>query len=366
LGDTKYGGIAIAHNGNLTNAKEHRHILMQDGSVLQSSSDTEIVLHLLARSKEKMLLDSIKDVLRQVKGAYSLLILTEDGRMIGARDPYAFRPLALGDFEGCPVLASESCAFSEIGATFVRDIEAGEIVVISKDGIESSSIFTDTFLPRPIRHCLVEYVYLARPDSVIDGLSVSASRERVGKLLALEAPVLSDIVVPVPDSGIKSAEGYAEESRLPLKHGIIRSRDYTKRTFIEPTDALRKDGVRKKHSADSTVLRDKRVALVDDSVVRGNTLGGITEMVRSNGATEVHLRIASPPVTDPCIYGIDTPSKEELLASHMSVEEMKVFLKADSLAFVSLEGLHKAVGGEDSPTCTRFCNACFTGNYPEL
>lgn len=365
--ETKFGGIAIAHNGNLINAKEQRQILMQDGSIFQSSSDTEIVLHLIIRSKKESFLECLKDALRQVRGAYSLLILTEDGRIIGARDPQAFRPLSLGDYQGCPVLTSETCALENIGASFVRDINPGEIVVISKNGLESTSLFFGFFLPQPTRHCIFEQIYFARPDSQVDGLRVSGSRARIGRQLAIEAPVLADIVVPIPDSGIKAAEGYAEELGLSLRSGIIRNRDYKEgRTFIQPTDALRQDGIRRKHSPDRAVLEGKRLVLVDDSIVRGNTLKKIVHMVRENGALEVHLRIASPPVTDPCFYGIDTPKKEGLLASRLSVEEMRIFLNADSLAFISLEGLHKAVGGEDSSLCTRFCNACFTGNYPEL
>lgn len=366
VSDTKYGWVGIAHNGNLIDAEDARKILKQDDAVFQSSSDTEIILHLIIRSKRETFLECVKDALRQVRGAYSLLILTEDGQIIGARDRFGFRPLSLGDFHGCPVITSETCALPD-GATFTRDIKPGEIVIISKEGIESTSLFTDTFLPRPVRHCIFEQIYFSRPDSEIDGLRVSRSRARIGRRLAIEAPALADIVVPVPDSGIPAAEGYSEESGLSLRHGIIRNRDYKGgRTFIQPTDALRKDGVRKKHSPNRAVLEGKRVVLVDDSIVRGNTLKTIVQMVRESGALEVHLRIASPPVTNPCVYGIDTPSKEGLLASRMSVEEMKVFLGADSLAFVSLVGLHKAVGDEDSPRCTRFCNACFTGNYPEL
>lgn len=356
---TMFGGLAIAHNGNFPNADELREEVLRKGATLQTSVDTEILFPLMTMSAGDTLKERLINGLKRVRGAYSLVILTEQS-LIGIRDPFGFRPLVLGERGGAFVLASETCALEKVGAQFVRDILPGEMVVISKEGIES----TFPFHVQPTRHCIFEVgVYFSAPQSVVDGLSTYSVRKKVGIRLAQESLVSADVIVPIPDSGIPAALGYSQESGIPFEMGIVRDRYFQGRTFILPTEASRESGVKEKHLPNRMVLAGKRVVLVDDSIVRGNTLRRIVQMVRESGALEVHLRIASPPVTDPCVYGIDTPSKEGLLASHMSAEEMRVFLDADSLAFVSLSGLHSAV--DESGSSTKFCNACFTGNYPE-
>lgn len=353
------GGFAVAHNGNITNALSLQKLLQKRGSIFQSTSDTETILHLIATSREERLVDKLIDALRQVEGAYSLIGLSEK-KLVGCRDPLGVRPLVLGEMDGAPVLASETCALDIIGAEFVRDVEPGEMLVITDDGIESLKPFP----PQPCRFCIFEYVYFARPDSDIGHYNVYEVRKRIGRELAEEKPVPADLIVPVPDSGTPAAIGYAEASGIPFDLGIIRNH-YVGRTFIEPTDAIRHMGVKLKHNANSGILKGKRVVLVDDSIVRGTTSTKIVQMVRDAGAAEVHMRIASPPTTNPCFYGVDTPEKSKLLASRMGVEEMAEFIKVDSLAFLSIDGLYRAVGearrNNDQP---QYCDACFTGEYP--
>ncbi|MEQ8196274.1 MAG: amidophosphoribosyltransferase [Rhodospirillales bacterium] len=357
--DFQFGGLAIAHNGNLTNAYRIRRDLVRRGCIFQSTSDTEIIVHLIAISLGHRVVDRVTDALRQVDGAYSLVSITQK-KLIGLRDPYGVRPLVLGRLDDAYILSSETCALDIIGATFERDIEPGEMVVIDKDGLHSIKPF-----PRaPSRFCVFEYIYFARPDSVMDGKSVYDIRKRIGSELARENPVDADLVVPVPDSGVPAAIGYAQESNLPFELGIIRNHNVG-RTFIEPTDNIRHLGVKLKHNANTAFLKNKRVVLIDDSVVRGTTSVKIVEMVRAAGAKEVHMRISSPPVTHSCFYGIDTPSRDELLASTHSVEEMAKHIKVDSLAFISDNGLYRAVCGEDRNTnMPQYCDACFTGDYP--
>ena len=357
--DLAGGGIAIAHNGNLTNARKLRSELVRGGAIFQSTSDTETIIHLVARSRFGPIVDRLVDALSQVEGAYSLVALTSK-KLIGVRDPYGVRPLVLGDLEGAPILASETCALDIIGAEFVRDVEPGEIVVATKDGIESFRPFAS----QRKRFCIFEYVYFSRPDSTVEGLNVYDARKRIGAELAGEAPVSADMVIPVPDSGVPAALGYANASGIPFELGIIRNH-YVGRTFIEPSDRIRHLGVRLKHNANRAKISGKRVVLVDDSIVRGTTSKKIVEMVRDAGATEVHFRIASPPTTHSCFYGVDTPNREELLAHSMDVEEMRRYIQADSLAFVSIDGLYRAVGEpERNGARPQFCDACFTGNYP--
>jgi amidophosphoribosyltransferase len=354
-----FGGLAIAHNGNLTNSVALRQQLVGRGCLFQSTSDTEVIIHLIAISRFATVVDRMVDALNQVTGAYSLVALTSDA-LIGVRDPLGVRPLVLGMVEGAPVLTSESCALDILGAEFVRDIEPGEMVVISGDGIESIK----PFAPRPQRFCIFEYVYFARPDSRVEGWSVYEARKRIGAELAREAMVEADLVVPVPDSGVPAAIGYAAEAGQPFEFGIIRNH-YVGRTFIEPTDQIRHLGVKLKHNADAAGLKDRRVVLVDDSIVRGTTSTKIVEMVRAAGAAEVHMRIASPPTTHSCFYGVDTPSRDNLMAANMDIAEMAAHIGVDSLAFVSMDGLYRAVGeaGRDA-AAPRYCDACFSGDYP--
>lgn len=353
------GGFAVAHNGNLTNALTLRRQLVQEGSICQSTSDTEVILHLVARSRRTRFIDRFIDALRRLEGAYSFVGLTNK-KLIGARDPLGIRPLVLGQLDGCYILASETCALDIIGAKFVRDVENGEIVVISEEGLESIKPFP----PQPMRPCIFEYIYFARPDSIVHGRNVYEVRKRMGEQLAREAPADADVVVPVPDSGVPAAIGYAQACNLPYELGIIRNH-YIGRTFIEPTDQIRHLGVKLKHSANSAVLAGKRVVLVDDSIVRGTTSKKIVEMVRQAGATEVHMRISSPPTTHSCYYGIDTPERSKLLAATHDLDEMARIIGVDSLAFISHDGLYRALGkpGRD-PARPAFCDACFTGDYP--
>jgi amidophosphoribosyltransferase len=357
--DFEFGGLAICHNGNLTNSYQLRRQLVRRGSLFQSTSDTEVIVHLIATSLKSSVVERLTDALRQVEGAYSVVALSQEA-VIGVRDPLGVRPLVLGRLADSWIIASETCALDIIGADFVRDVEPGEIVIIGAGGVRSLRPFTDV----PSRLCVFEYIYFARPDSVVEGHSVYEARKRIGRELAREAPVEADIVVPVPDSGVPAALGYAAESGLPFELGIIRNH-YVGRTFIEPTDQIRHLGVRLKHNANRADLVGKRVVLVDDSIVRGTTSTKIVEMVRNAGAREVHMRISSPPTRFPCFYGIATPSRDQLLAARFDVEQMSRFIGVDSLAFISTDGLYRAMGetGRDKLS-PRFCDACFTGDYP--
>lgn len=354
-----FGGFGLAHNGNLTNAYTLRRKLIAKGCLFQSTSDTEVIIHLMAISTKATVQDRLIDALQQIEGAYSLVAMTED-TLIAARDPLGVRPLVLGKREGGYVVASETCALDIIAAEYIRDIEAGEIVIINENGLQSLRPFGQT----KSRFCIFEYVYFARPDSILDGRGVYEGRKQIGRELARESHVDADVVVPVPDSGVPAAIGYAEESGIPFELGIIRNH-YVGRTFIEPTQNVRNLGVKLKHNANSAMLRGKRVVLVDDSIVRGTTSKKIIQMVREAGAAEVHMRIASPPTTHSCFYGVDTPSREQLLAAHHSVEEMAKIIHVDSLAFLSYDGLYRAMGearrNNEQP---QFCDACFTGDYP--
>ncbi|MGB0577089.1 MAG: amidophosphoribosyltransferase [Alphaproteobacteria bacterium] len=353
------GGFALAHNGNLTNAQILHRDLVKRGCLFQSTTDTEVIIHLIAISDQGSVVDRLIDTLKRVVGAYSLVAMTND-KMIGVRDPMGVRPLVLGYLDGAHVLASESCALDIIGADFVRDVEPGEMVVIDKDGLTSLKPFGWT----PSRLCVFEYIYFARPDSIVDGSGVYEARKRIGAELARESHAGADVVIPVPDSGVPSAMGYANETGLPYELGIIRNH-YVGRTFIEPADHIRHLGVKLKHNASRAVIEGKRVVLVDDSIVRGTTSVKIVEMMRNAGAKEVHMRISSPPTTHSCFYGVDTPERDQLLAAQHSVEEMRKFMGADSLAFVSIEGLYRAMGqkGRNEQT-PQYCDACFTGEYP--
>lgn len=357
--DIDKGGIAVAHNGNLTNARALRSGLVDRGAIFQSTSDTETIVHLLATSEFDRVSDRLVDALKQVEGAYSLVALTRK-KMIGIRDPLGVRPLVLGSIDGSAVLASETCALDIIGATYERDIEPGEMVIVTEDGMESAKPFPRT----SSRFCIFEYVYFARPDSNLEGYSVSHARKRIGEELAKEHPVDADIVVPVPDSGVPAALGYAQYSGIPFDFGIIRNH-YVGRTFIAPQQTARNLGVKLKHNANSKVLAGKRVILVDDSIVRGTTSRKIVQMVRDAGAAEVHMRIASPPTTHSCYYGVDTPEREELIAAERSTPEIARHLRADSLGFISLDGLYRAMGRPKRDNETpQFCDACFSGDYP--
>jgi amidophosphoribosyltransferase len=353
------GGLAIAHNGNLTNGLTLRRDLIRKGAICQSTSDTEVVLHLVARSLRSRFIDRFIDALMQLEGAYSFVGLTNK-KLIGARDPLGIRPLVLGELNGCPILASETCALDIIGAKFIRDIENGEIVLISEKGVESIKPF-EQVAPRP---CIFEYIYFSRPDSVVHGRNVYDVRKRFGAELARENGVNADVVVPVPDSGVPAAIGYAQESGIPYELGIIRNH-YVGRTFIQPSQAIRELGVRMKHSANRAIIEGKSIVLLDDSIVRGTTSVKIVRMMREAGAKEVHFRIASPPITHPDYYGIDTPTRDNLLAARMNLEEMRQYVGADSLAFLSVDGVYRACGyeGRDN-TAPQFTDHCFTGDYP--
>ena len=354
-----FGGLTIAHNGNLTNAVTLRKSLVKRGCLFQSTSDTEVVVHLIATSTHATVVDRLIDALNQVVGAYSLVAMTNDA-LIGVRDPLGVRPLVLGSLEGAPILASETCALDIIGAKFTRDVEPGEVVVISDRGIDSIK----PFRAAPSRFCIFEYVYFSRPDSLVEGTNVYDARKRIGAELARESAVEADIVVPVPDSGVPAAIGYAAQSGLPFELGIIRNH-YVGRTFIEPTDQIRHLGVKLKHNANAASLKGRRVVLVDDSIVRGTTSTKIVSMVREAGATEVHLRVACPPTNHSCFYGVDTPARETLLAARFDVEGMARHIGVDSLSFLSIDGLYRAVGEiPRDDAAPQFCDACFTGDYP--
>ncbi len=353
------GGFAIAHNGNLTNGLTLRRELIQSGAIFQSTTDTEVILHLVARSPHRRLIERFTDALRQVEGGYALVVLTEQG-LLGARDPLGIRPLVLGRLDESWILASETCALDIIGATFEREIENGEIVVIDEEGLHSYHPFPK----QPERPCIFEYIYFARPDSIVHGRSVYEVRKEMGRILAREAPAEADVVVPVPDSGVPAALGFAQESGLPFELGIIRNH-YVGRTFIEPTQKIRALGVKLKHNANRSVLSGRRVVLIDDSIVRGTTSKKIVQMVREAGAAEVHMRIASPPITHPDYYGIDTPDRKSLLAATHTLEEMRDYIRADSLAFLSVDGIYRAIGFEGrNDQCPQFTDHCFTGDYP--
>ncbi|MGE5271991.1 MAG: amidophosphoribosyltransferase [Thiohalocapsa sp.] len=357
--DFEFGGLAICHNGNLTNSYQLRRQLVRRGSLFHSTSDTEVIVHLIATSLKTTVVDRLTDALKQVEGAYSLVALSQDC-VIGVRDPLGVRPLVVGRLGEAWIIASETCALDIIDAEFVRDVEPGEIVIADANGLRS----VKPFAAEPRRLCVFEYIYFARPDSVVEGHSVYEARKRIGRELAREAPVDADIVVPVPDSGVPAALGYAAESGLPFELGIIRNH-YVGRTFIEPTDQIRHLGVRLKHNANRADLEGKRVVLVDDSIVRGTTSMKIVEMVRHAGAREVHMRISSPPTTHPCFYGIATPSRDQLLAARFDTETMAKHIGVDSLAFISIDGLYRAMGeAARDERLPRFCDACFTGDYP--
>jgi amidophosphoribosyltransferase len=353
------GGFAVAHNGNITNARSLQRKLQKRGALFQSTSDTETLIHLIAMSDSGPLVDRLVQALHQLEGAYALVCLSEK-KLIGARDPLGVRPLVLGELDDAPILASETCALDIIGAHYVRDIEPGEVVIITEQGMQSLK----PFRPNAQRFCIFEYIYFSRPDSLVEGENVYEVRKRIGAQLALEDPAPADIVVPVPDSGTPAALGYAEAAQLPFELGIIRNH-YVGRTFIEPTDQVRHMGVKLKHNANRSILEGKRVVLIDDSIVRGTTSLKIVQMVRDAGASEVHMRIASPPTTNPCFYGVDTPEKSKLIAARMTVEEVAAYIKVDSLAFLSIDGLYRAVGEVNRDAAQpQFCDACFTGEYP--
>ncbi|MFO1113526.1 MAG: amidophosphoribosyltransferase [Rhodospirillales bacterium] len=357
--DFEFGGLTIAHNGNLTNAHAVRKALVRRGSIFQSTSDTEAIIHLVATSHYSTVVDRLIDAMRQLEGTYSLVAITRR-KLIGMRDPYGVRPLVLGRLDGAYILSSETCALDIIGADFVRDVEPGELIVVDEQGLRSIKPFAKV----PKRFCIFEYIYFARPDSTIEGRNVYEVRKRIGVELAQESPVAADLVVPVPDSGVPAAIGYAEASGIPFELGIIRNH-YVGRTFIEPAQHIRLLGVRLKHNANAARLKGKRVVLVDDSIVRGTTSVKIVEMVRNAGAAEVHLRISSPPTTFSCFYGIDTPERQELLAATRNLEEMVRYIGVDSLAYLSIDGLYRAVGERGrEPLHPQYCDACFTGDYP--
>jgi amidophosphoribosyltransferase len=354
------GGFAIAHNGNLTNALSLRYDLVKNGSIFQSTSDTETILQLVAKSKADRTIKRLVDALIQIEGAYSLVILTNK-KLIGARDPFGIRPLVLGKLDGAYILCSETCALDIISAEFVREINPGEVVIITEEGIESINPFTKT----QSRPDLFEYIYFSRPDSVLDGKSVYDCRKSFGKVLAKEFPTNADIVVPVPDSGVPAALGFSEESKIPFELAIIRNH-YVGRTFIQPTQSSRHSTVKMKHNPNKSSVEGKRIILIDDSIVRGTTSVKIVQLMRDAGAKEVHLRIACPPIMFPDFYGIDTPETEQLLAANHNLDDMCAFIGADSLGFLSLDGLYKAMGfskGRDNEN-PQFTDHCFTGDYP--
>ncbi|MGE3064964.1 MAG: amidophosphoribosyltransferase [Hyphomicrobiaceae bacterium] len=357
--DLDTGGFAVGHNGNLTNALTLRKELISSGAICQSTSDTEVILHLIARSKKRRIIERFIDALRQIEGAYALVCLTND-MLIGARDPYGIRPLVLGKLNGSYVLASETCALDIVGAEFVREIENGETVTITAEGIESHRPFPR----RPARPCIFEYIYFARPDSVVGGRNVYEVRKRMGSELAREAPANADVIIPVPDSGVPAAIGFAQQAGVPFELGIIRNH-YVGRTFIEPEQRIRQLGVKLKHSANGYAVRGNRIVLVDDSVVRGTTSKKIVAMMFEAGAREVHMRIASPPITHPDFYGIDTPRTKDLLAANMDIEGMREFMGATSLSFLSVDGIYRAMGFDHRDDRTpQFTDHCFTGDYP--
>jgi amidophosphoribosyltransferase len=352
--DSIHGQFAICHNGNLVNAGELKDALIREGAIFQTNSDTEIVVHLFARSREEGAEAAIIDAISQVRGAFSFVMMTKD-RIVGARDPHGFRPLAIGKLGEAWVICSETCALDLIGATYVRDVEPGEVVLAGKNGLKSIK----PYAPAPSSQCVFEHVYFARPDSYVFGESVNEVRTDLGRRLAREAPVDADVVVPIPDSGVCAAVGFAEQSGLPMRMGLIRNH-YVGRTFIQPQQSIRHFGVRVKLNPVKSIIEGKRVVLVDDSIVRGTTSRKIVRMVRSAGAREVHMRISCPPTISPCFYGVDTPRRSELIAATHTLEEIRKYLDADSVAYLSLDGLTGAVKGGRS----KYCTSCYTGVYP--
>ncbi|MCK0128216.1 amidophosphoribosyltransferase [Erythrobacter sp. F6033] len=354
------GGFAVAHNGNFSNAQALRKDLVNKGSIFQSTSDTEVIIHLVATSRYPTIADRLIDALRLVEGAYALIVTTPEG-MIACRDPLGIRPLVMGKMGDAVVFASESVAFDVIGAELIREVEPGEMVQVDFEGKVQS---LHPFGKQPSRPCIFEHVYFSRPDSFFAGQSVYEARKAIGAQLAMESPCDVDLVVPVPDSGVPAAIGYAQESGIPFELGIIRSH-YVGRTFIQPSDSARHSGVKRKHNANRGLVEGKKIVLIDDSIVRGTTSLKIVEMMREAGAAEVHFRVASPPTAHSCFYGVDTPERSKLLAARMDIEPMREFIQADSLAFISIDGLYRAVGSEKRNTsCPQFCDACFTGEYP--
>ena len=353
------GGLAIAHNGNLTNGLTLRRELISQGCICQSTSDTEVILHLVARSQKGRIVERYIDALRALEGAYALVALTNK-KLIGARDPLGIRPLILGELNGAYILCSETCALDIIGAKYIREIENGEVVVISDEGVESLRPFPK----QPARPCIFEYIYFSRPDSMLGGRSIYEVRKAMGRELARESSLAADVVVPIPDSGVPAALGFAQETGIPFELGIIRNH-YVGRTFIEPTQTIRSLGVKLKHNANRAVVKDKRVVLIDDSIVRGTTSVKIVRMMYEAGASEVHMRISSPPIKHPDFYGIDTPEQKSLLAATHTLEEMREYIGVTSLAFLSVDGVYRAVGlpGRDH-TRPQFTDHCFTGDYP--
>jgi amidophosphoribosyltransferase len=353
------GSVSIAHNGNLVNAGELRAELEAQGSIFQTSSDTEVIVHLMAKAPQPDIVAKLVHALKRVRGAYSLVMLMGDGKMIGVRDPNGFRPLVIGRLKDAYVLSSETCSFDLIEADLLREVEPGEIVVIEKGGMTSQK------LPETADRtfCVFEHVYFARPDSLVNGKSVYRAREKMGMRLAQEAPVEADVVIPVPDSGVPAAIGYSKQSGIPFELGLIRSH-YVGRTFIEPQDSIRHFGVRLKLSPVRSVVDGKRVVVVDDSLVRGTTSRKIVKMLRGAGAKEVHLRISAPPTTHPCYYGIDTPTRSELVAASHTIDEINTYVTSDSLSYLSHEGMMQAVGSANEKTGQGYCSACFTGSYP--
>ena len=364
FGEFAMGGAALAHNGNITNAEAIRRELIERGSIFQSSSDSECIIHLMARSFQTTIAERLKDALRRVEGAFSIVAMTRT-KLIGVRDALGVRPLVLGRIgpgkDGGWALSSETCALDIIGAEFVREVEPGEMVVIDARGVTSSRLFDRT----ASRFCIFEQVYFSRPDSILGGRSVYETRRQIGVELAREAPVEADLVCPVPDSGTPAAIGYSQESGIPYAMGIVRNQ-YMGRTFIEPTEQIRNMGVRLKLNVNRALVAGKRIVLVDDSVVRGTTSRKIKQMILEAGASEVHFRIASPPTAWPCFYGVDTPERSKLLAAGMSEEEMRDYIGVESLKFISLDGLYRAAGeaGGRNAACPQFCDACFSGDYP--
>ena len=352
--DSMHGQLAVTHNGNIINASELRDALVRQGAIFQATTDTEVIVHLFARSREDGAEGAIVDALSQVRGAYSFVMMTKD-RLIGARDPHGFRPLAIGRLGDAWVICSETCAMDLIGATYVRDVEPGEIVVVNAHGLRSLKPFP----PAPRAQCIFEHVYFSRPDSYVFGESVNEVRTEFGRRLARESAVEADVVVPIPDSGVCAAIGYSEASGIPMRMGLIRNH-YVGRTFIEPRQSIRHFGVRVKLNPVRSILEGKRVVLVDDSIVRGTTSRKIVRMVRSAGAREVHMRISCPPTISPCFYGVDTPRRLELIAATHTIEEIRKYLNADSVAYLSLDGLTGAVSGGRQ----RYCTSCYTGVYP--
>ncbi|MBM3502774.1 MAG: amidophosphoribosyltransferase [Alphaproteobacteria bacterium] len=353
-----FGGFAIAHNGNLTNSSILRRRLVARGCIFQSTSDTEVIIHLMAISPQFDMVDRLIDALRQVDGAYSLVVSSNDV-MVGVRDPLGVRPLVIGTLDGATILASETCALDIIGAKFVRDVAPGEIVVVDRQVTRSLRPFP----PAQHRFCVFEYIYFARPDSISEGTSVYDARKRIGQELAKESHVAADVIVPVPDSGVPAAMGYAEQAGIPFEYGIIRNH-YVGRTFIEPAEQIRHLGVKLKHNPNRAAVAGRRVILVDDSIVRGTTSVKIVEMIRAAGAREVHMRIASPPTTNSCFYGVDTPEREKLLAARHDVEAMRAYIGVDTVAFISIDGLYRAMGLPGRNNGKLYCDACFTGDYP--